>query len=148
MSPPLVVGLRKELTVAVNDRLIVPAMSADYTAFADMPPVFATAFLVGFVEWACIDLLRPFLEPSQRTVGIHVDLSHIAATPVGMRVTAAVELIGIEGRRLRFKAECRDEVELVGEGVHDRFIIEHDKFLARTLRKRAGGDGTGTRQSR
>ena len=83
-------GLRHQLTIAVDERLTVPSVSAAYAGFADMPPVFATAFLVGLVEWTCIEALRPYLAPEQRTVGVHVDLSHSAATPVGMKVTAAV----------------------------------------------------------
>ena len=70
--------------------------------------MFATAFLVGFVEWTCIEALRPYLEPGQKTVGVHVDLSHSAATPVGMTVTAEVELIAVEGRKLRFKCSSQD----------------------------------------
>src|SRR5437868_13695667 len=99
----LAVGLRHSQTIMVDDQLVVPAVSPAFTGFADMPPVFATALLVGFVEWTCIEALRPFLSPDQKTVGVHVDLSHSAATPVGIAVTAEVELTGIEGRRLRFR---------------------------------------------
>ena len=67
-----------------------------------MPPVLATACMVGFVETTCMEALVPYLAPGQKTVGIHVDLSHVAATPVGMRVTARVELVAVEGRKLRF----------------------------------------------
>jgi len=100
-----------------------------------MPPVFATAFLVGFVEWACIEALRPYLKESQRTVGIHVDLSHAAATPVGMTVTADVELVAIEGLKLRFRAVCRDDVEIICEGFHERYIIDKDRFMTRLAKK-------------
>jgi fluoroacetyl-CoA thioesterase len=130
-------GLRHQLTIAVDERLTVPSVSAAYAGFADMPPVFATAFLVGLVEWTCIEALRPYLAPEQRTVGVHVDLSHSAATPVGMKVTAAVELIAIDDRRLRFKVSCRDEVEAISEGWHDRFVVDGARFMARIERKRA-----------
>jgi fluoroacetyl-CoA thioesterase len=103
-----------------------------------MPPVFATAFLVGFVEWTCVVALRPFLSRDERTVGVHVDLSHSAATPVGMRVFATVELAAIEGRKLRFKVVCRDEAEIICEGRHDRFVIDESRFMARLARKREG----------
>ena len=92
----LKLGLRHEQTITVDESLTVPRVSQRYAGFADMPPVFATAFLVGFVEWTCIEALRPYLTHEQRTVGVHVDLSHSAATPVGMKVTAAVELIAVD----------------------------------------------------
>lgn len=64
-----------------------------------------------------------------------MDLSHIAATPVGMEVTTEVELVAVEGRRLRFRVECRDTVEVIGHGFHERAIIDGDKFVERTRRK-------------
>ena len=128
-------GLTHTHSVPVDDRLTVPAVSQTFTGFSDMPPVFATAFLVGFVEWTCIEALRPYLEPGQKTVGVHVDLSHSAATPVGMTVTAEVELVAVEGRKLRFKAVCRDDAEVISEGFHERYVIDGDRFMARLGKK-------------
>ena len=96
-----------------------------------MPPVFATAYLVAFVEWTCTQALRGHLGEGQLTVGTRVELSHVAATPVGMQVTAEVELVAVEGRKLRFRAVCRDEAELIGEGFHERAVIDNARFLAR-----------------
>lgn len=95
---PIPVGLRHALTIPVAERLTVPAVASAFTGFADMPPVFATAFMIGFVEWTCIEALRLHLSARQRTVGTHLDMSHIAATPVGMKVTAVVELLAVEAR--------------------------------------------------
>jgi fluoroacetyl-CoA thioesterase len=134
----LKVGLRHENSIIVDETLTVPSVSRAFKGFADMPPVFATAFLVGFVEWTCVVALRPFLSRDERTVGVHVDLSHSAATPVGMRVFATVELAAIEGRKLRFKVVCRDEAEIICEGRHDRFVIDESRFMARLARKREG----------
>ncbi|MEI2734799.1 MAG: thioesterase family protein [Rhodoblastus sp.] len=131
-------GLRGEQTIVVGDGLTVPSIAPAFTGFADMPPVFATAYMVGFVEWTCVEALRPYLGAHQRTVGTHVDMSHAAATPVGMRVSATVELVSVEGRKLRFKVECRDEVDVIGSGFHERAIIDFDKFMQRVQRK--GGD--------
>ncbi|WP_210239530.1 thioesterase family protein [Mesorhizobium sp. B2-8-9] len=128
-------GLRHRQIVRVDDTLTVPAMTPAFAGFGDMPPVFATAFMVGFIEWACIEALRPFLGSHERTVGTHVDVSHVAATPVGMMVTADVELVAVEGRKLRFKVSCTDEGGLIGEGLHERAVIDHDKFMARVLTK-------------
>lgn len=133
----LKVGLRGENSIVVEEELTVPSVSRAFKGFAEMPPVFATAFLVGFVEWTCIEALSPFLSPEQRTVGVHVDLSHSAATPIGMRIFAAVELTAIEGRKLRFKVTCRDEAEIVCEGSHDRFIIDEPRFMQRLAKKSA-----------
>jgi len=130
-------GLRHSQSIVVDDRLTVPAVSQAFTGFSDMPPVFATAFLVGFVEWTCIEALKPYLSAKQKTVGVHVDLSHSAATPVGMTVTADVELIEVEGSRLRFKVRCRDDKEVICEGHHDRFIVETDRFMERLEKKKA-----------
>jgi fluoroacetyl-CoA thioesterase len=71
----------------------------------------ATACRVALVEAACFDALKPFPKEGQKTVGAHVDLSHVAATPMGVRLTAQVEFVAVAGRKLRFKLECQDEKE-------------------------------------
>ncbi|HEX7199784.1 MAG TPA: thioesterase family protein [Dongiaceae bacterium] len=137
-KPGLQPGLTHSRSLIVEPSITVPALPALLGVFADMPPVLATACMVGFVETTCMEALTPHLAPGQKTVGIHVDLSHVAATPVGMRVTAEVELVAVEGRRLRFKVECRDEQEIIGAGFHERAIIEEARFLARLRMKAAG----------
>jgi fluoroacetyl-CoA thioesterase len=129
-------GLRHTQTLRVDAGLTVPAVSPAFTGFTDMPPVFATAFLVGFVEWTCVEALRPCLPAGARTVGVHVDLSHIAATPVGMQVSADVELIAVQGRQLRFRVRCRDDADLICEGHHDRALVDFERFMARMQSKR------------
>ena len=134
------VGLRHSLTVQVDESLTVPRVSPHF-GFHDMPPVFATAYLVGFVEAACIDALKPFLTDREKTLGVHVDLSHSAATPVGMSVTAEVELVSVEGRRLRFRVECRDDADVICAGFHERYLIDAAKFLERVKTKGARVSG-------
>jgi fluoroacetyl-CoA thioesterase len=134
---PITIGHVHKQSTPVSEFLTVPAMAGSFASFATMPPVFATAYLVAFMEWACIESLAPYLEPGERTVGTHVDISHVAATPIGMTVTARVELINVEGRKLRFKVECRDEKDLIGSGFHERAIIDHERFLARLEAKSA-----------
>ena len=129
-------GLRFKQTITVDENLIVPSVAKAFTGFTDMPPVFATAFLVGFAEWTCIEALRPYLPADARTVGVHVDLSHSAATPIGLQVTADVELVAIEDRKLRFKVVCTDDTEVISEGYHDRFIVQYEKFIDRVNKKR------------
>jgi fluoroacetyl-CoA thioesterase len=80
-------GLRHSATLTVGDRLAVPAQAEIFSPGADMPPVFATAQMIAFVEWTCVGALAPYLGSHQRTVGTRVEMSHIAATPIGMKVT-------------------------------------------------------------
>ncbi|WP_299962340.1 thioesterase family protein [uncultured Roseobacter sp.] len=95
-----------------------------------MPPVFATAYMVAFLEATCIELLAPHLDEGEHTVGIHVDVSHVAATPVGMNVKAQVELVEIAKRTLTFKVFAYDESGLIGEGLHKRAVIHVGMFMA------------------
>jgi len=137
-KPTLRLGLRHSETILVTDRLIVPEMADYFANFAAMPPVFATAYLVAFVEWTCVRALADHLLDGEASVGTKVDLSHDAATPVGMRASAAIELIAVEGRKLRFKVDCRDERDAIGAGFHERFVIDEARFLAKLEQKRAG----------
>jgi fluoroacetyl-CoA thioesterase len=129
-------GLRHSATIRVGEAMSVPASAGPFGATAEMPPVFATPQMIAFVEWTCIAALAPYLGPQQRTVGTRIEMTHTAATPVGMAVTAEVELIEKDGRRLRFKVSCHDEAEPIGEGFHERAIIDYDRFMARLARKR------------
>ena len=115
--------------------MAVPAQARLFSPGSEMPPVFATAQMIAFVEWTCVHALAPYLAPGQRTVGTRVEMIHTAATPIGMRVTAEVELVSIAGRTLRFKVACRDEKEPIGEGFHERTLVENDRFMARLARK-------------
>lgn len=134
----LVTGLKHTATIPVTHQLLVPQLPADFSGFDDMPPVLATGYLVVFVEWACIQFLKPHLEPGQRSVGTYIDISHAAATPVGHAIRAEIELIEIDGRKLRFAAKCYDESDLIGEGFHERFIIDQAKFLSKLQSKVKG----------
>jgi len=131
-------GLRHNRSLVVDRSVTVPALPPLLGDLADMPPVLATACMVAFVETTCIEALKPFMAEGEKTVGTHVDLSHLAATPIGMKVTAEVELVAVEGRKLRFRVECRDEKEIIGTGFHERFIIDAAKFMARLEKKAAG----------
>jgi fluoroacetyl-CoA thioesterase len=121
----------------VSDALAVPAMAPSFGSFAGMPPVFAMAYMVAFIEFACVELLTGYLDEGEGSVGTYVDVSHIAATPIGMLVTAEVELVEAEGRKLRFKVTCCDEADEIGKGFHERFIIDRAKFMSRVTAKHA-----------
>jgi len=94
--------------------------------------VFATAMMIGLMEKTCLESVEPYLEEGQGTVGIHVNVSHCSATPVGMKVWAETELIETDRRRLVFKVAAYDEKGLIGEGLHERFIIYSDAFQKKT----------------
>ena len=94
--------------------------------------VFATISMIGLMEKTCLESVLPYLEPGQDTVGTHVNVSHAKATPVGMKVWCESELVEIDRRRLVFRVAAYDERGLIGEGAHERFIIDKERFLEKT----------------
>jgi fluoroacetyl-CoA thioesterase len=129
-------GLRHELAYRVPVHKTVPALYPEAPELQEMPQVFATGFLVGLVEWTCIQLLTPHLDgPREQSVGSRVDLSHEAPTPPGMTVTVTATLREVDGRRLAFDVEARDDAELVCRGRHERFVIDTERFAQRLARK-------------
>jgi fluoroacetyl-CoA thioesterase len=137
MKETLKPGIKYEHKFVVPSSKTVPALYPESEEFLAMPEVFATGFLVGFLEWACIRAINPHLDwPREQTVGTHIDVSHAAATPPGLEVTATVELVEVNGRRLVFTVEAHDGIELISRGRHERFIIDKDKFDAKVDRKK------------
>jgi fluoroacetyl-CoA thioesterase len=138
MKETLKPGIRHEHRFVVPQSKTVPALYPEASELALMPEVFATGFLVGLLEWACIEALKPHLDgPHEQTVGTHIDVSHEAVTPVGFEVTTTVELIAVDGRKLTFIVEAHDGVDLISKGRHERFIINREKFDARAAAKAA-----------
>jgi fluoroacetyl-CoA thioesterase len=99
--------------------------------------VLATPIMIGLMEDAARRLVDPRLEPGQMSVGVNLNVTHLAATPVGMQVTARAELLAADGRWLTFKVEAHDEKEKVGEGTHTRAIIDVARFMAKAREKTA-----------
>ena len=97
--------------------------------------VFATPAMVALLEEAAWKSVQSHLEEGQGTVGTLMNVQHLAATPLGMKVTAETELTSVEGRKLVFTVKAYDEVGLIGEGTHERFIVVNDKFMSRTNAK-------------
>jgi fluoroacetyl-CoA thioesterase len=118
--------------------LLVPALPRVFTGMDEMPPVFATAYLISSTEWTCIQGLKPYYKPGQRTVGTYVDMNHIAATVSGMTVTVEVELVELKGKLMKFKVVARDDKEIISEGFHGRAFIDLDKFMVKVKEKAAG----------
>ena len=135
---PLKPGIKYSHKFVIPASKTVPALYPESDEFIAMPEVFATGYLVGFLEWACIKAINPYIDwPRQQTVGIHIDVSHEAATPPGLEVTANVELIEVDGRRLVFAVEAHDGVDLISKGQHQRFIIDKQKFEAKVKNKQS-----------
>jgi fluoroacetyl-CoA thioesterase len=136
MKSTLQPGIRFEHRFRIPPSKTVPALYPESEEFAQMPEVFATGYLVGFLEWACIRAINPHLDwPREQTVGTHIDVSHEAATPPGLEVVASVELIEVEGRKLVFAVEAHDGVDLISKGRHERFVIDRAKFAAKMALK-------------
>jgi len=127
--PELTPGLLAELEHIVTD-----ADTASHWGSGGLP-VFSTPALVGLMESAAAVALAGHLSPGQTTVGGHIDVRHLAATPVGMQVRAKAELTAVEGRKLVFKIQAWDELELIGDASHDRFVIDETSFMAKVATK-------------
>jgi fluoroacetyl-CoA thioesterase len=139
MKDTLKPGLRYEHSFKIPSSKTVPALYPEAEEFLAMPEVFATGFMVGFLEWTCIKCINPHIDwPREQTVGTHVDVSHQAATPPGLVVVAKVELIEVDGRRLVFHVEAHDGVDVISKGRHERFIINKSKFDAKLAEKIRG----------
>ncbi len=129
MKTSLKVGLRYQHKFTVPKSKTVPNLYPESEEFKIMPEVFATGYLVGFLEWACILAIKPHLDwPMEQSVGTHINVSHEAATPVGHEVIADVELVKMDGKKLTFNVEARDRVDVISKGTHERYVIIKEKF--------------------
>ncbi len=136
MKDSLQPGLKFEFQFEIPDNKTVPHLYPESPEFQQMPRVFATGYMVGLFEWACIQALNPHLDwPREQSVGIGVNLSHVAATPPGLVVTVRVLLEKVEGRKLTFFIEADDGVDLISQGYHERFVIDAAKFNAKVAGK-------------
>jgi len=127
---PLEPGLVKEKEITVQESDTARASGGE-----TLPPVLSTPRLISYLEQTAHAAALPHLAEGQTTVGVVVNVRHLAATPVGMRARFRAELLEIDGHRLRFKVEAWDEVEKIAEGEHERFIIDRARFLERLQKK-------------
>jgi predicted thioesterase len=97
--------------------------------------VLATPVMINLIEAAALEAVEKLLPPGHQSLGTVLNVRHIAATPVGMRVTATAEVTGVEGRTIRFRVEARDEKDLIGDGTHERVVVNVAKFDERVQRK-------------
>jgi fluoroacetyl-CoA thioesterase len=138
MKDSLQPGLSFEFSYQVPEEKTVPHLFPESPEFQQMPRVLATGFMVGLFEWACIQAVKPHLDwPAEQTVGIHVDLSHEAATPPGLTVRVKGSLDKVEGKKLFFTLTADDGLHQISQGTHERFVIDAAKFTAKVAAKAA-----------
>ena len=135
-------SLRPGLTHTFQFRIpvtkTVPHLYPESKMFREMPEVLATGFMVGLMEWACIELLRPHLDwPAEQSLGTQVNFSHEAPTPPGMTVTVNVRVNQVRGRNIQFHVEAHDGLEKISEGTHERFVIDAARFRDKVAQKAA-----------
>lgn len=131
-------GLEATYRYRVPESKTVPRIYEEAPDFQMMPAVLATGYLVALAEWACIELIKPHLDwPREQTLGTHIDLSHLAATPPGLTVEVRTRLEAVEGRKLVFAVRAHDGVDTIGEGRHERHVILAERFAAKVAAKAA-----------
>lgn len=136
MKDTLKAGLRYQFKFRIPASKTVPALYPESVSFQQMPHVLATGYLVGLMEWACIEALRPHLDwPAEQSLGTHINVSHLAATPPGLTVTVDVRLDKAESRKLTFSISAHDGVDKISEGTHERHVIDAARFTAKVAGK-------------
>jgi len=138
MKSTLKPGLTHRFVYTVPENKTVPHLYPEAPGFQVMPKVFATGFMVGLMEWTCIQLMQPHLDQGEGSLGVHIDVSHMAATPPGFAVTVDAECTSVDGKRIGFKVKAHDGVDVIGEGCHERHVVAWHKFNARVADKAAG----------
>ena len=139
-SDPVIVkrGLTGRATLIVADEHTAPRVGSGRVR------VLATPVMINLIEAAALEAIEGLLPPGHQSLGTLLNVRHIAATPVGMRVTAQVEVVAVEGRSVRFRVEARDEHELIGDGTHERVVVNVAKFDQRVQKKiKLGSDPCG-----
>ena len=140
MTRTLQEGMEFEFDYRVPQDKTVPHLFPEFPEGGQIPDVFATGYMVGLFEFACIKAINPHIDwPRQQTVGIHINVSHTAATPPGFKVTVKGRLEKMDGRKLSFSLVAHDGADTISKGTHDRFIIDADKFNAAVAKKLSAG---------
>jgi fluoroacetyl-CoA thioesterase len=125
----IVAGLRGSVSLTVGEEHTAPSIGSGKVR------VLATPVMINLIEAAALDAVERLLPAGYQSLGTHLDVRHIAATPVGMRVTATAEVLRVEGRTVDFRVEARDEKDLIGDGTHQRVVVNVAKFDQRVQRK-------------
>ena len=135
MKPTLVAGLTNTHSYKVTAANTVPHLAMDRSTFDDIPEVLATAYVCVMMEGACTKVLRPHLDAGEGSLGIHLNVSHIAATVPGQTVTVTATIEKVEGRKVTFRIVAHDGIDKIGEGFHQRAIVPWDRFKSAVAAK-------------
>ena len=136
MKETLKPGLQYEFKYKIPESKTVPALYPEAPEFQVMPNVLATGFLVGLIEWTCIQAINPHIDwPREQTVGTDIQVNHTAATPPGLEVTVFVTLKAVNRRRLVFEVSASDGIDLISKGTHERYIIDAAIFEKKIAEK-------------
>lgn len=129
-------GIRRTMSYVVRENRTVPHLLPESADFAAMPHVLATGYMVGIIEWACMEALRGHLDEGEITLGTLVDVSHVAPTLPGSTVTVEVTLTAVERRTLTFEVTACDENAVISTGTHQRGVIDQERFESRLGQRR------------
>jgi len=135
MKPTLQPGITHTHTFRVSTAKTVPALYPEAASFQAMPAVFATGYFTGLLEWACVELLAPYLDEGEGSLGTMVNFTHDAATPPGLTVTVETRCTKVEGRSVEFEVSAHDGVDRIGGGFHRRAVVRWDRFVPRVAAK-------------
>ena len=122
-------GLKGRVDLTVGDEHTAPSVGSGAIH------VLGTPVMINLMEAAALDAAEHLMPKGHQSLGIHVDISHVAATPIGMKVHAMAEVTAVEGNRIRFRVEAHDEAEMIGEGTHERVVVNVERFDKRVQKK-------------
>jgi len=143
MKPTLKPGDTYTHTYVVPPTKTVPHLYPDAPEFAAMPAVFATGYMVGLMEWACMKVMAPHLDEGEGSLGVDINVHHTAATLPSQTITVVATCTEVKGRRLTFHVVAHDGIDKIGEGTHARAVVPWDRFKA-MVNSKAGKAGVAT----
>jgi predicted thioesterase len=126
-------GLKGSVDLTVSEEHTAPSVGSGAIH------VLGTPVMINLMEAAALAAAEHLLPAGHQSLGIHLDVSHLAATPVGMKVQATAEVTAVEGNRIKYRVEAHDEIDLIGEGTHERIVVNVDRFDKRVRRKAVAG---------
>ena len=126
------IGTRGKASETVTERKTASAVASGAV------PTFATPAMIALMERASVNAIRRYLDEGQESVGTLVNVTHLAPTPVGRRVQAEAEVTAVDGRKIAFRVRASDPVEMIGEGIHERVLVDRAKFVWKAATKGSG----------
>jgi fluoroacetyl-CoA thioesterase len=135
MKPSLQPGATAQHAFRIPAEKTVPYLFPEAREFQQMPTVFATGFMVGLMEWTCMKVLESHLDEGEGSLGVHINVSHLAATVPGQTVTVDAECTKVDGRRITFHVKAHDGIDMISDGEHERVVVNWEKYEARVNEK-------------